>query len=138
MVIRYQTPRELFGVTLLHRQFPMMVMYAFNETPEMVPRTFLYSSQVPTAQNNYSGFNTTDFRSPGMDSLIDRIETSLDREKRKRLMGEAQHMYAKELPSLPLYFYSQPYILPKWLNGLAPTGHQFPSTLWAENWYEAE
>ena len=135
-VIRYQTPRELFGVTLLRRQFPMMVMYAFNETPEMVPGTFLGSSQIPSADNNYSGFNTTGFRSTRVDQLIKELETTLDRGKRRQMFGALQHIYADELPALPLFFYSLPYILPKWLKGVEPTGHQFPSTLWAENWYE--
>ena len=27
-----------------------------------------------------------------------------------------------------------PYVLPKWLKGLEPTGHQDISTLWVERW----
>jgi peptide/nickel transport system substrate-binding protein len=35
---------------------------------------------------------------------------------------------------LPLYFRADPFIIPKWLKGIEPTGHQFPTTLWVENW----
>jgi peptide/nickel transport system substrate-binding protein len=45
-----------------------------------------------------------------------------------------QEIYATELPVIPLYFRANPYILPKWLRGLEPTGHQNPSTLWVEDW----
>ena len=29
---------------------------------------------------------------------------------------------------------ANPYVLPKWLKGVEPTGHQDTSTLWVENW----
>jgi peptide/nickel transport system substrate-binding protein len=45
-----------------------------------------------------------------------------------------QALYAEELPALPLFFRSNPYVLPKWLKGVTPTGHQYPSTLWIEQW----
>jgi peptide/nickel transport system substrate-binding protein len=47
---------------------------------------------------------------------------------------QLQALYAEELPDLPLYFRSQAFILPKWLEGVTPTGHQYQSTLWAERW----
>ena len=43
-------------------------------------------------------------------------------------------MYATELPVSPLFFRAEPYVLPKWLTGLEPTGNQDLSTLWVENW----
>jgi peptide/nickel transport system substrate-binding protein len=45
-----------------------------------------------------------------------------------------QRLYATELPSLPLYFRSDSYILPKWLSGVRPTGNQYPTTLWITDW----
>ena len=43
-------------------------------------------------------------------------------------------IYAHELPALPLFFRADPFIIPKWLKGIEPTGHQDVSTLWVENW----
>src|SRR5207244_2722557 len=53
---------------------------------------------------------------------------------RKALWTDAQRLYATELPSLPLYFRSDVFILPKWLTGIRPTGNQSPSTLWITDW----
>jgi peptide/nickel transport system substrate-binding protein len=39
---------------------------------------------------------------------------------------------------LPLYWRANTYVLPKWLEGLRPTGHLGPSTLWVEEWRAAE
>ncbi len=64
--------------------------------------------------------------------LIERIEVELDRKARARLWRRLQEIYADELPAIPLYFRAEPYVLPKWLKGLEPTGHQDISTLWVE------
>ena len=45
-----------------------------------------------------------------------------------------QEIYAEDLPALPLYFRANPHVWPLWLEGVTPTGHQYPSTLWVEHW----
>jgi len=69
-----------------------------------------------------------------MDRLIGAIEVELDRETRRGLWHELQRLYATDLPVLPLYFRANAYILPKWLKGIVPTGHQYPTTNWVETW----
>jgi peptide/nickel transport system substrate-binding protein len=73
-----------------------------------------------------------------MDRLIDEAEIELDLDKRKELWRRIQVLYAEDLPVLPLYFASFPYVTPKWLTGIRPTGNQFPSTLWVEQWRASE
>jgi peptide/nickel transport system substrate-binding protein len=131
--IKNEPARVLFGETLPHRRFDM-AMYAWISSPENVPRSILHSSEIPTEANGFSGQNAAGFSNPEMDRLIDALEIELDRDKRNRLWAEAQRLYATELPSLPLYFRSDVFILPKWLTGLRPTGNQSPSTLWVADW----
>ena len=69
-----------------------------------------------------------------MDRIIDTLETELDLAKRQALWAEAQVLYATDLPSVPLYFRSDAFVLPKWLSGLTPTGNQYPSSLWVTDW----
>jgi len=132
--VRNQPARVFFGETVRKRQFPAMAMFAWISAPESVPRTTLHSDHIPTADNNWAGQNSTSFRDPEVDALIERIEIELDRDKRGELWHRLQHIYAGELPAIPLYFRANPYILPKWLSGVEPTGHQYPSTLWIETW----
>lgn len=132
--IRNEPARVFFGQTLTRRKFPALAMFAWISAPESVPRTTLYSTMIPTKANNYSGQNFTGFRNAEMDRLIDSIEITLDRDKRKALWARLQRIYTEELPAIPLYFRAEAYIMPKWLKGIEPTGHQFPSTLWVENW----
>jgi peptide/nickel transport system substrate-binding protein len=136
--IRNQPARVFFGQTVTQRKFPAMAMFAWYSAPENVPRTTLHSEQIPTPANNFAGQNYTGFANGEMDDLIDRIELELDREKRRLLWHRLQRIYAEELPVIPLYFRADAHILPKWLKGLEPTGHQDPSSLWVENWRVVE
>ena len=132
--IRNQPARVFFGQTVTERKFTGLAMYAWISAPESVPRTTLHSAHIPHADNNYAGQNYTGFKNQEMDDLLEVIETELDRAKRKKLWHRLQTIYAGELPVLPLYFRANPFIIPKWLTGIEPTGHQYPTTLWIENW----
>ncbi|MBF0325668.1 MAG: peptide ABC transporter substrate-binding protein [Alphaproteobacteria bacterium] len=132
--IRTEPPRVLFGQTLTQRRFPGLVMYAWYSAPESVPRTTLHSSQIPAEANAWAGQNYPGYKNPRMDQLLDAIEVELDRPKRVELWRQLQHLYAEELPALPLFFRADTFILPKALKGVTPTGHQDPSTLWIETW----
>lgn len=132
--LRNEPARVLFGQTIRQRQFPGMVMYAWISSPEHLPRSTLHSEEIPTAQNGWSGQNAPGFRNAEMDSLIDRTELELNRDKRRDLWRRIQEIYVEELPVLPLYYRADSYIVPKWLSGIQPTGHQYPTTLWVETW----
>lgn len=129
-----QPARVFFGTTVTQRKFDGVALFAWISAPESVPRTTLHSSFIPTAANNWSGQNTTGFKNAEADALIDRIERELDREKRRALWHRLQVLYAEELPALPLFFRADGYVLPHWLDGVVPTGHQYSTTLWIEQW----
>jgi peptide/nickel transport system substrate-binding protein len=133
--IHNEPARVLFGETLRQRHFEL-AMYAWISAPENAPRSIFLSDEVPTEANSYAGENLTNYKNPEMDRIIDALETELDPDKRRTLWAAAQRLYATDLPSLPLYFRSDAFILPKWLLGLRPTGNQSPSTLWVTDWSE--
>lgn len=136
--IQNEPARVFFGRTVTQRRFPAMAMYAWLSSPESVPRTTLHSDQIPTEANGWSGQNYPGYRNPEMDALIDRIERELDPDARRALWREIQLLYVRDLPVLPLYFRANPYVMPSWLKGVRPTGHQYPSTYWVEEWRAAE
>lgn len=135
--IKNQPARVFFGETVTKRRFPAMAMFAWYSAPEGVPRTTLHSKHIPTEANNWAGQNYTGFANKEVDDLIEKIEVELDRDKRKVLWKRLQEIYATELPVLPLYFRADTFILPKWLKGLVPTGHQGISPFWVEHWTAA-
>lgn len=135
--IRNEPARVFFGETVSKRKFSGLAMYAWISSPESVPRSTLHSSEIPSAENGWSGQNTTGYRNPEVDRLIDAIEVELDRPKRKAMWSSLQRIYADDLPVMPLYFRANAFVLPPWLAGVQPTGHQFPSTLWVERWHSS-
>ncbi len=137
-VIDNQTARVFFGTTMSQRKHQGLGMFAWGTGPEHLPRTTLHSKYIPTEENNWAGQNYAAYSNPQMDSLIERIDVELNLEKRKELWRELQHLYAQDLPAIPLYFRSDAYIMPKWLKGVEPTGHHTYSSNWAENWVRAE
>jgi peptide/nickel transport system substrate-binding protein len=135
--IHNEPARVLFGETLPHRRFDL-AMYAWISAPENAPRSIFRSDEVPNAGNSYAGQNIGGYKNPEMDRIIDVLEVELDPAKRKVLWAEVQRLYATDLPSLPLYFRSDAFILPKWLTGVRPTGNQYPTSLWSTDWGEAK
>jgi peptide/nickel transport system substrate-binding protein len=132
--IRNEPARVFFGQTMKQRQYTGLALYAWISAPESLPRLTLHSKEIPSAANNWAGQNTPGFRNEEADGLIEKIEVELDRERRKALWHRLQEIYAEELPVLPMYFRADSYIVPKWLTGIEPTGHQIPTTLWIEHW----
>ena len=109
-------------------------MYAWLSAPQNIPRTTLHSTMVPTKENNYAGQNYLGYKNDKMDTILNDLEVKCEAEENLQLWHDLQNLYAEDLPALPLYFRSEVHVLPNWLKGVDPTGHQYPSTFWIENW----
>lgn len=134
VVINNQPARVYFGTTLNQRQHKALAMYAWSSSPEHLPRTTEHSQFIPTASNNWSGQNYPGYVNPVMDKIIEDIDTTLELDIRKKHWSDYQHLYAQDIPVLPLYFRADSYIYSSWLKGIQPTGHQYYSSYWSEYW----
>jgi peptide/nickel transport system substrate-binding protein len=132
--IRNQPARVLFGQTLDRREYKALAMFAWVAAPNQVPRTVYHTSAIPTEANNWSGQNYSGWRSDEVDRLIEALETQCDATVQRANWTRLQQLYTETLPSLPLWFRANALVLPLWLKGVQPTGHQYPSTLWVERW----
>ncbi|WP_376093363.1 peptide ABC transporter substrate-binding protein [Roseomonas sp. CCTCC AB2023176] len=129
-----QPPRVLFGETLSQRRFNGAVLFAWISAPENVPRTTLHSSEIPTAERNWSGQNHPGYVNPEMDELLEALPQELDAEKRRPMWARLQAMTYRDLPALPLWHRADAHVWPTWLDGVRPTGNQYPSSLWVTDW----
>jgi len=132
--IQNQTPRVLFGQTLREREFKDTLMYAWLSAPRNIPRTTLHSTMIPSKGNNFAGQNYVGYQNPELDQVLDDLETVCEPTANRLLWQKLQKTYADALPALPLYFRAEPFIIPTRLKGIKPTGHQYPTTYWIENW----
>ena len=127
-------PPRVFSENLNRRQFSALAMYAWVQQPEGVPRSLLHSKEIPAADNGWSGQNYPGYRNPAMDAALDAAERELDAAKRRTLFADIQRIHADDLPVLPLFFRVDPFVIPKPLKGVVPTGTSNSSTLWVEQW----
>jgi len=132
--IRNEPPRVLFGETLSRRRLQGAALYAWISGPENVPRTTLHSDDIPRAERNWSGQNFGAWRNAEMDDLVEALPQELDPERRRGMWSRLQAIYAEELPALPLWFRADAHVWPRWLDGVRPTGHLNPTSLWVEDW----
>lgn len=134
VVIKNVPARTYFGETLKKQQFTGLAELAWSTNPEEPPATTLGTVAIPTAENNFSGANYSQFSHPTMDKLIAEVQRELDPAKRKPLWAEMQKIYTDELPVLPLFFRTDVFVVPKWLTGVIRPG-QLPSNSYAvETW----
>ena len=131
--IKVEPPR-IFFESMNRRSFGGLGMYAWVQRPQGVPRSSLHSKEIPTAENGWSGQNYPGYANPLMDKALDDAERELDFDKRRAHFAEIQKLAADDLPSLPLFFRVDPFVIPKPLKGVTPTGTLNSSTLWIERW----
>jgi peptide/nickel transport system substrate-binding protein len=127
-------PPRIFFDAMGKRTYGGLGMYAWVQRPEGVPRSSLHSKEIPSAANGWSGQNYPGYANPEMDTALDAAERELDVVKRRALFAEIQKLAADDLPSLPLFFRVDPFVIPKPLKGVTPTGTLNSSTLWVEQW----
>jgi peptide/nickel transport system substrate-binding protein len=135
VTIKNEPARTFFGETLKKRQYSGLALFGWVSSVNSSPRQMLATESIPTAANGYAGSNSTGYSNPRMDALIIEAETELDLEKWLTAWAEMQKIYATELPVLPLFFRSEPHVIPRWLAGYEPTGHFGLAPRWAEYWH---
>jgi peptide/nickel transport system substrate-binding protein len=127
-------PPRIFFEGLGKRTFNALALYAWVTRPQGVPRSTLHSDEIPTAKNGWSGQNYPGYANPAMDKALDAAERELDEAKRRILFADIQRIGAEDLPVPPMFFRVDPFVIPKALKGVRPTGHLNSSTLWIEQW----
>ena len=70
---------------------------------------------MPTKENNYQGQNVGGWCSNKYDEVRAQAVTEFDDKKRKALFDQMQQTWSEDLPALPLYFRSNPFVVAKGL-----------------------
>ncbi|GAA5502818.1 oligopeptide-binding protein AppA [Deinococcus xinjiangensis] len=86
-----------------------LAMYAWTSQPLTEEGALFKASGIPTSDNGYSGQNNSGWNNAEYSKLQKAAETEFDSAKRKQMFAQMQSIWAKEVPSLPLYFRSNPY-----------------------------
>lgn len=134
VVISNEPARVMFGESLRKRGFKGLVLYQADHQLDSVPYTFLHSSYIPRAENNFTGTNYAGFNNPDMDKALTDAQVALDPADRKAAFKRILDIAAEELPILPLYFPTSGVVSPKWMTGMVNPKRWGSITLWIEEW----
>ncbi|SEI86466.1 peptide/nickel transport system substrate-binding protein [Deinococcus reticulitermitis] len=92
-----------------------LAMYAWVGDPTFEEGDLFKSDGIPTAANGYSGQNNPGWKNAEYDRLHAASRIEFNAATRKANFARMQNLWAAEVPSLPLYFRSNPYTV---ANGL--------------------
>ena len=67
------------------------------------------------------GNNKPQYSSPEYDALVKQVQASSDNTERMALMHQAEDLLAKDMPLIPIYFYTDPYLKSDKLQGFYST-----------------
>ncbi|HEY8464390.1 MAG TPA: peptide ABC transporter substrate-binding protein [Bacillota bacterium] len=79
------------------------------------PMTFL-DLWVSDNGNNFSGWSN-----PNYDQLIALAKQTADTKKRLQILHQAEKLLMDEMPIAPIYFYTRPYLIQEWVQGVRYT-----------------
>lgn len=102
MTINSVTPADLFGTIAPEGDFQSGLWAIVDTFPDPTLSSSFLSTNIPSADNGYSGINFYRVSIPELDPLLSQVDTELDVEKRIALSHEADAIIAENVPSLPL------------------------------------
>ena len=83
----------------------------------------LHSGQARVPERNYQGTNNGRYRSPELDSLVDRFQATIPWPERMQLAGQLVRYFGDELPVLPLFYDALPIFVSSRLVNVYPRGN---------------
>lgn len=133
VLVKNAPARTMFD-SVIKRQYPAMAMYAISFMPEPSLSVYYHSKNIPSVANAWSGRNTTGWANEKVDQLLEKIDSEMNFNQRKKIASQIANLYMDEAPTIPLYYRLDSAVIPKNLKGFHLTGFQQLDSLDVENW----
>lgn len=79
-----------------------------------------------------SAFNDVNYNNPEYDALLDEAKSTIDQNIRMEAMRKAEKMVMEDMPVIPVYFYTQPYVLRDGVEGVVKVPIRYPVITYAD------
>lgn len=126
--------RTFFSDLMTHRKYEATAMFSWTFLPEVSPRRFYSSENIPTETNGWAGRNYPGYRDEKLDGLLEQLDIEMSQSKRQSIINQVVDIYRESHMTVPLYYRVDIAALPKDLKGYYSTGTQQLETLFIENW----
>jgi peptide/nickel transport system substrate-binding protein len=134
MNIKNEPARVFFGETVKNGKYPGLAMFAWVSSPENPPKSSLYSKNIPTEENGYSGQNSGAWMNKEADQIFENFPYEFSLKKRQAMMKRLMQIYVEEVPVMPLYNRAVIAVTPSHMKGFQITGHQNYSSISVNEW----
>lgn len=102
LTIANTTPADLFGNVAPKGDFQLGLWTIVDTFPEPALSASFLSSSIPSQANGYSGINFMRASIPGLDDLLNTVDTAVDPSVRLKASLAADELIAQNVPSLPV------------------------------------
>ncbi|MFD3584245.1 ABC transporter substrate-binding protein [Streptomyces sp. NPDC058683] len=102
VTIKNSTPANIFGKLAPAGDFQLGLWNLTDSFPNPTLSATFSSTAIPSAANGQSGINFMRIRIPGLDPVLERVDTELDDSARIADSHKAEKLIADDVPSLPL------------------------------------
>lgn len=79
-----------------------------------------------------SSFNDVKYNNPEYDALLDEAKSTVDQSVRMEAMRKAEKMLVEDMPVIPVYFYTQPYIVKEGVTDIIKVPIRYPVITYAD------
>lgn len=79
-----------------------------------------------------SSFNDVNYNNPEYDALLDEAKSTIDQDIRMESMREAEKMLMEDMPVIPVYFYTQPYVVKSNVENIIKVPIRYPVITYAD------
>ncbi len=86
-----------------------LAMYAWSNNPLLEEGNLFSGTNIPTADNGYSGQNNPGWNNAEYNKLWKQAQTEFDAPARAKMFDRMQALWNSEVPSLPMYYRVNPY-----------------------------
>lgn len=132
--IRNYPAKVFFSEQVRRRKFKHMAMFAWTMSPRSDGFTLWAEKFIPSRSNNWQGQNASGWRNREVSEILERIQKTVGDEERKAMLYRLQDQWARDLPSIPLFFRADVSAVPAAMKGWRPTGSLVPETWNAHEW----
>jgi peptide/nickel transport system substrate-binding protein len=102
MTINSVTPADLFGTIAPEGDFQSGLWAIVDTFPDPTLSSSFLSTNIPSADNGFSGINFYRVDIPELDPLLTAVDTELDVDARIEVAKQADAVIAENVPSIPL------------------------------------
>lgn len=130
--------RTFFGQTLKERRFDHLLFLGWPKTPRYIPSSMFASKNIPSKNNQYTGYNYMGFANSKIDDLLQQLEQAQNENDEKTLWTDLEKSLADEIPFIPLFHPVKTEIRKKRLEGITVNPHYYPESFFVEKWFFTE